>query len=263
MSRSSDRFESIRTKVERAEKHLSELVEINGQFKSVECSLTAQENPDIGISHLSFNLPEPPNDVPTIAGDCLNNLRSSLDYLVWQMVYSNEIAKPSKSNMFPICDSEQAFERQLKAGRLHGVPEQAISQIARLQPYAGEQNRPLSLLSELCNMDKHRDLHYSVSVASDIALSAFRNGENVLNLIVRNDEILNGEIFGGVGFDPVILAGIDIEIRGRASAYIAFRDRQSDFSEALPVVETLGEITEFVKYEVIDALWGFIRKKSA
>ena len=261
--RSPDRFDSIRAKVERAEKHLSDLAEIDRQFRSVECSLTPQQNPHSGIAHLAFNLPEPPDEVPTIVGDCLNNLRSSLDYLIWQIVDSNQIAKPSKSSMFPICDSKQAFERQLKAGRLDGVPEQAISQIARLQPYADEQNRPLSLLSELCNMDKHRDLHYSVSVASDITLSAFRNGQNVLNLVVGNDEILNGEIFGGLGFDPAVLAGINVEIRGRASAYIAFRDRQSEFSDALPVVGALSKITEFVKYESIDALRDFIRSKSA
>jgi hypothetical protein len=263
MSHSKDRFESIRAKIERAEQHLSELTEIDRPYKSVKCSLSVKENPETGISHLSFDLPAPPATVPTIVGDCLNNLRSALDHLIWQIVDSNGIAQPASSNMFPICSTEEAFANQVKGNRLRGVPQNAVDQIRRLQPYVGEHNRLLWLLSELCNLDKHRDLNYSISIASDVELSAFRNGVNVLNIVVGNDEIQNGEIFGGVGFDPNLFAGIDVEIRGQANAYIAFRDQRSEFSDALPVTETLGEMTEFVKYEAIDSLWHYVLQESA
>lgn len=263
MSRIQDRLESIRAKVERAEQHLSELSELDHAYRTIECSLSIQESPETGITHLSLDLPDPPAVLPTIVGDCLNNLRSSLDHLIWQIVDSNSIAQASASNMFPICITEEAFKKQIKGNRLRGVPPEAIDQIRRLQPYAGENNHLLSLLSELCNVDKHRDLIYSIAIASDIALSFFRNGENVFNLVVGNDEIRNGEIFGGIGFDPSLLAGNEVEILGHANAYIAFRDRRSESSNSLSITDTLDEMKEIVKYEAIESLWDYVLQGSA
>jgi hypothetical protein len=258
-----DRLGSIRAKLERAEQHLSELREIDRPYRTIECSLSIQENPESGIGHFSFDLPDPPAVVPTIVGDCLNNLRSSLDHLIWQIVDSNSIAQASKSNMFPICTTEDAFTKQIKGNRLRGVPAEAVDQIRKLQPFVIENNHLLLLLSELCNVDKHRDLIYSVAIASDIALSFFRNGVNVFNLVVGNDEIRNGEIFGGIGFDLSLLAGKDVKILGHATAYISFRDRRSASSDALSITNTLDEMKEFVKHEVIESLWGYVLQGSA
>lgn len=254
MSESSDRFGSIKAKILRAEQHLSDLEKLDSQYNQVECALTIQESSDTGISHFNVELPSPPNDAPMIVGDCLNNLRSSLDYVIWQIVDASKIAKPSNANMFPICDTEVEFKNQIKRNRLRGVPEDAVNQIALLQPYAGHTNQPLSLLNKLCNKDKHRDLHYSTTIASDMALSFYRNGSNVLNLVVGNEEIERGEIFGGIGFDSTLLKNMDVEIRGTAMASLAFRDLQTDFEDKLLVVPVLKEIVEFVKYEAIDPL---------
>lgn len=257
MSYTSNSFKSIKAKINRADKHLSELKTIDSQYKSVECSLSI-ENDSKDLSYLSFNLPSPPNEVSTIVGDCLNNLRSSLDYLIWQIVESNQIAKPSRRNQFPICDSKQYFEGELKGKRLQGVPQPAIDQIARLQPYADIQNEVLGLLNELCNKDKHRNLNYSISVASDVVLQFSRNGLNVFSSIIGNDEIKNGEVFGNIGFNPSMFNGIDVEIKGRAKAYLAFQDQESGFSEAIPVVDTLQKISDFVKYEAVDPLVKYL-----
>lgn len=263
MSRIKDRLGSTRAKIERAEQHLSELRELDRGYRPIECSLSIQENPESGIGHFSFDMPDPLAVVSTIVGDCLNNLRSSLDHLIWQIVDSNNIAQASASNMFPICTAEDAFVKQIKNHRLRGVPDEAVDQIRRLQPYASENNHLLLLLSELCNVDKHRDLIYSVAIASDIALSFFRNGVNVSNLVVGNDEIRNGEIFGGIGFDLSFLAGKEVKILGHANAYISFRDRRSDSSDALSITDTLEGIKEFVKYEVIESLWDYVLQESA
>lgn len=263
MPSDTDRFESIRAKVERAESHMAELAEMDRAYRSVQCSLAITEDAESGISHFTFIMPSPPSTVPTIVGDCLNNLRSSLDHLIWQIVASNDIAQPSKENMFPICMSEGAFSGQIRGNRLRGVPQDAIDQIERLQPYVGQHNSLLALLSKLCNMDKHQDLHYCVSIASDVSFVASRNGVQILHMVIGNDEIRNGEVFGGIGFDPKLLDGLDVDIRGHANAYIGFRDLQSDFDETLRVTETLGEMAQFVKYEAIDSLWDYVSHGSA
>jgi hypothetical protein len=153
--------------------------------------------------------------------------------------------------------------QEIKGNRLRGVPAEAVDQIRKLQPFVIENNHLLLLLSELCNVDKHRDLIYSVAIASDIALSFFRNGVNVFSLVVRNDEIRNGEIFGGIGFDLSLLAGKEVKILGYANAYISFRDRRSESSDALSISNTLDEMKEFVKYEVVESLWGYVLQGSA
>lgn len=251
-------MKSIQAKISRAEKHLSELFKINSEFRSVECTLSVEEDAENELAYLSFNLPPVPEEVPTIVGDCLNNLRSSLDYLVWQIVDTNQIAKPSKSNSFPICKTKKAYKDQLKAKRLRGVPQKAIDQIELLQPYKNDRNYLLNILNELCNKDKHRNLNYSISVASDVTLLFFKNGRNVFTSVIGNDEIKNGEIFGNIGFKPSLLSGKEIEIRGRAQSFLAFKDKQSEFDEALPVIDTLEDITDIIKYRVMDSLAEFV-----
>lgn len=259
MPYSSDNFESIKAKINRAEEHLSELNKINNKFRSVECSLSIETDSEKDLSYLSFNLPTPPKEVPTIAGDCINNLRSSLDYLIWQIVETNQIAEPSRSNMFPICETKEQFDGKIKGNRLRGVPQPAIDQIAKLQPFAVEYNHLLNLLNELCNKDKHRDLNYSISVASDVAMSFFKNDQKIYTMVVGNDEIKNGEVFGNIGFNPSLISGKDVNIVGKAQAYLAFRDLESEFGEALSVVGSLNEIAEYIKYEVIDSLISYLK----
>ncbi|OAH99500.1 hypothetical protein A1353_20580 [Methylomonas methanica] len=263
MSRIKDRLESIRAKIERAEQLLSEIRELDRAYRPIECSLSIQENPASGIGHFSFDIPGPPTLVSILVGDCVNNLRSSLDHLIWQIVDSNNIAQASHSNMFPICSAEDAFAKQIKTNRLRGVPEEALDQIRRFQPYASENNHLLSLLSTLSNEDKHRDLIYSIAIASDIELSFYRNGVNLCNLVVGNDEFRNGEIFGGIGFDLSLLAGKEARILGRANACISFRDSRSESIDALSIADTLDGMKEFVKYEVIESLWDYVLQESS
>lgn len=254
----SSRFEGIRAKIFRAEELLSEVRDANNEFRSVKCSLDITKNDLSKHSHFQINLPPVPFDIPLIVGDCLNNLRSSLDHLIWQLVDSNTLATPTRTNMFPICDDEKQFTKQCSSGRLNGVPPSAIEEIRKLQPYEHFENRLLNILNELCNKDKHRELNYAVSVASDIELTFCRNGVCVLNLVVGNDELRNGEIFGDIAFPTDLIRGTNIEIFGTANAAIAFKDFAPNNGEALFVVSALEEITEFIKYEVIDRLSDYV-----
>src|SRR3954471_6261441 len=70
---------------------------------------------------LKFNTRIPvPNEIPLTIGDVFQNLRSSLDYLVWELVEASG-NKPTHQNMFPICDTVDEFERQVARHRLDGV----------------------------------------------------------------------------------------------------------------------------------------------
>jgi hypothetical protein len=90
-------------------------------------------------------------------GDCIQNLRSCLDYLVWELVLAAH-HHPDKKHMFPICEKARAFQDAIKAGRLRDVMPDAVAVIEDLQPYQAAQPNmlPLAVLDELVNINKHR-----------------------------------------------------------------------------------------------------------
>jgi len=98
---------------------------------------------------------QPPVPPPIIAsvmvGDCLNSLRSALDYVVWQLAKT-----PSKKNQFPIFDTPKLFEKESKR-YLFSVPTKLWAKFESLQPYPGRDNtRALGILAKLNDADKHR-----------------------------------------------------------------------------------------------------------
>lgn len=100
-----------------------------------------------------------PVEISLLIGDCLYNLRSALDYLVWQLVLA-EGNTPTRANAFPIGETEKWLK---SAGRtyLRGVGATAQTRIARLKPYKGGDDL-LYALHSLMNIDKHRHLHVTI-----------------------------------------------------------------------------------------------------
>jgi hypothetical protein len=92
-----------------------------------------------------------------IFGDGLQCLRSSLDYLVWELVEAAGNA-PHRKLMFPVALTLAQYEGDLKRHRLDGVPSEAIEIIGRFQPYLqpNPKETVLGILDELTNVNKHR-----------------------------------------------------------------------------------------------------------
>ena len=161
---------SVKQKVLWARENLK-LLETEGQryFASEPGKTVPEQEQNTGRLILKFDARTPiPTNIPFMVGDTLQNLRSSLDYLVWELVLAaNNI--PTHKNMFPICDRLEAFEGQLKRGRLNGVSAEATAEIERLQPYSSGQlvkNNLLSTLDLFCNINKHRRVLLTTLVAS-------------------------------------------------------------------------------------------------
>jgi hypothetical protein len=93
-----------------------------------------------------------------VIGDVLQNLRTSLDYLVWELVSANKEI-PGKMSAFPICGTQKDFMNQLGRDCLLGVHPDAIAEIAKLQPYfngADVSESWVWTLNEFTNINKHR-----------------------------------------------------------------------------------------------------------
>jgi hypothetical protein len=120
-----------------------------------------------------------------VFGDVLQSANSCLDYLVCELFRRHrpgEEAKPS--HQFPIVTSHGAFNKEIGADRLYGIPFQAIAVIEALQPYGGRTDpvhSNLQTLRSLTNTHKHRRLHVSVLTAnpapSDPSVIVERDGE--------------------------------------------------------------------------------------
>jgi len=154
-------LDSVRQKIAHAKKH-SNLVK-----SEVQRYLDANQSEFVPNASSTPNQPtftvKPKSPIPEIIGliigDCLQNLRTSLDYLVWELVLAAGNT-PNKENMFPVAFKLKSFQDAVSAGRLQGVNPAAIALIESIQPYHDGQPEATSLavLNELTNINKHRRL---------------------------------------------------------------------------------------------------------
>jgi len=159
-------FASCWLKLGRAEEHLNTIKsELLVWMDSKPYSISRKCDPQ-GSRYsqiLEIAKPAPYDRWSLIAGDCIHNLRSSLDSLVYAVAIRESGSSPPPGYdklQFPITSSAENFAKQTY--RLSSISNGARARIERAQPY----NRPhqqlpplLSLLSELDNLDKHRLLN--------------------------------------------------------------------------------------------------------
>ena len=103
--------------------------------------------------------PESLVDYAVRVGEIAYNLRSSLDYLVWQLVIDNG-EKPTHRNEFPISDDKDKYHK-MAHDKLKGMKQRHIRMIERYQPYqeVGGIGSHLWMLHTICRIDKHRYLN--------------------------------------------------------------------------------------------------------
>jgi hypothetical protein len=164
-----ERLITIRVKIKRAKKHLSELERVAGRYRDRYAHVVpagAKPKSSQGKPNL-IRLPIIHFDMLAMAGDVLHNLRSALDHVVYHLAL---VADPNASDdvlrkvAFPIGKSLEDY-KTLRTRRLEGVIKpRAVKFIDSLKPYKGG-NDALWRLNEASNIDKHRKL---INVGVDI-----------------------------------------------------------------------------------------------
>jgi len=103
--------------------------------------------------------------VPILVGEVCHNLRSALDYLVFELA-RYDAGAPQKNTQFPVAKTPKIF-RSERAKHLKGVDDRHVGMIERLQPYNGcDWTRALR---EISNRDKHREFVAMRGVAAGLA----------------------------------------------------------------------------------------------
>lgn len=159
----------VRAKLRRADTHIDQLDDALTMLAehataSIRCREGAGANPNypLQLAYQASDIPEIDDQVRTVVGDALFNLRSALDHLAAQLAIRDfpDPIDPSNPNVqFPICD-------QPKKQHLFKVIQDpdVLAALEEVQPYTkmfgitGDAlwNDPLRALRELCNADKHR-----------------------------------------------------------------------------------------------------------
>lgn len=94
-----------------------------------------------------------PNSIPLIVGDIANNLRASLDHILWKL-HLDVDSTFDENVYFPICDTADRF-RGASRKHLSGLPPVQKALFKRMQP-CNRRNDFLCTLRGLNNSDKHR-----------------------------------------------------------------------------------------------------------
>src|ERR1035438_3887386 len=99
-------LDGVRAKIEWAYEHLKSLEShVRRDFNEIPSRATVKVEPDTNrILSVSVEGTVASSKASLIIGDCLQNFRSSLDYLVWELVTAaNNI--PDIKHPFPICET--------------------------------------------------------------------------------------------------------------------------------------------------------------
>jgi len=241
---------SVLWKVYRAKTHFAELqTEVHRYFETNPGKVVREVggNPDEYVGNFQPDGPVP-GRVSIIMGDCIQNLRSSLDYLVWELVLAAKNT-PERLNMFPICSTQEFFEQQLARHRLDGVAADAIEEIKSLQPYHHGNDfdkAVLWVIDDLCNINKHRR----------VLLTDLFGGPSDIEL-----QSIGGELFGRVtrikknakiGPYPIVDGpkgrGVQVDVDPKIAAIIAINEGTAQNVE---ITLFLAEMLKYVELTVL------------
>ncbi|HEX6482945.1 MAG TPA: hypothetical protein VF043_29220 [Ktedonobacteraceae bacterium] len=114
---------------------------------------------------------EVPDEIALITGDIIQNLRSSLDHLAYQLfTLGPGNGTNGRRIYFPIADTAAEYKQEKKK-KTEGMTQQAKGVIDTIKPYRGG-NDTLWKIHKLNNIDKHRLLVTVVSSLGSVDLGA-------------------------------------------------------------------------------------------
>lgn len=227
-------------KVHRAQAHFDVLdAEVRSFLRTKPYFVSMKREPEInGVVVCAEALQKPPATWSVVIGDCVHNLRTALDYLVWQLVKANDGTLTYREE-FPVFTNSRDYA-QNTSSKIGGVSDLAAERIESLQPYSGRNDwrQDLVTLHDLDRFDKHRALQVTGFVLSGFRMAtATSNGNATPEYLVPSGPFEDGQPIGRVAFTPI---GPDakLEVRPEASFDIAF-DEPDSAATGLLVVPAL------------------------
>ncbi|MBI4479466.1 MAG: hypothetical protein HY651_05545 [Acidobacteria bacterium] len=197
-----------------------------------------------------------------IIGDCLHNMRSALDHLLWQFI-NFPLPKEIRANKlsFPIFLKEVRYREEMESNRLpRCISKEAMTLIDGLQPYHGGDQanmHALWFLHELSNRDKHKMIHTTAGAAicDEVALAGTMNPalfSGIVNPAILKD---GAELFRL----PLAKNATDrMNVNARFRYFVALKETDSWTDDA--VTAYLDRCLNFLRSEIVPAFEPLIGK---
>jgi hypothetical protein len=157
-----DPLAGIRSKIERAKKHVADLdAAIRAFLDSKPYKVGAERDPDTRkMVYYVVHVEDVHTDITQIAGDALASMVSILDHLAYRLFLTAKTGGDGRHVYFPITKNatnaaEYVAERKRK---VKDIPPAIVADLDALEPYKGGKGHQLWVLNELNNLAKHRDL---------------------------------------------------------------------------------------------------------
>lgn len=220
----------VRAKLRRADELRAEFDELfEGFLARHPYSILFEYDPESGWHVFRWLVTaEPPlEDLSLILSDILGNLRSTLDYLVWQLVLVGGW-KPGRQTGFPVVKRAKDWPVQ-GAAALKGVSEEWASLIEAMQPFQRHDrpdHHPLAILEHVNNLTKHRFLPATVLTAESfgylINVAGIPDGEQFESQDHLDQPVENG---GEVArFRTGSRLQVDVHVNENPRFRLSFRD---------------------------------------
>jgi hypothetical protein len=190
---------SCHLKIGRAKEHLETLGRELSAWAKTESMRVIKESEDGGRTHRVFVEviePAPLARWSLVAGDCVHNLRSALDSLLYGIAIIQTGQNPppdEKKIQFPIVTDAASFQGEVKR-RLQSLSPAVTQALETFQPY----NRPhsdlpplLGILSVLSNQEKHRMLNVGAATthSASVELPTMSEGSKVPSITATRTAI--------------------------------------------------------------------------
>ncbi len=177
----------------------------------------------------------PPPELGLLIGDCLHNMRSALDNLVYDLAIAHRGFPLSKSiakgSQFPIFKDRDQF-MGIGMNQIRGVHPDARVIIESLQPYhRGEkfEYHRLWMLRELSNADKHRLLH--PTLLQPAAMGFFPDEVDLSDITWKLGPVENGAEIARYPYSGEVDAEMDVA--AHFTFHVGFRQ-----GSPLPILPT-------------------------
>jgi len=186
----------VLAKLDRAEEHRLEFDELVEEYVGGEpYTIYSQYDPETGWHTLRWQaLREPPlQRLALVFGDMISNLRTTLDYLVWQLVLAAG-NRPGRRTSFPVVRRAKDWEVQSRTA-LSGIERRWAEEVESRQPFQRPDRpsiHPLAILDHVNNLNKHRFL--PVALLSVEQLGLLINVESARGEVIESQDFLDRPI---------------------------------------------------------------------
>jgi hypothetical protein len=144
------------TKLGRAKRHYAELeATLEIFFATTPYKISTRRNDEGKLVYYLSEVTEVPAELSLITGDVVQNLRSALDHLAYDLWVKEANSQGRGDKIYFPIDKDQASYNKNKAGKVQGISRRSLAIIDSLSPYPGG-NDVLWRIHTLNNHDKHR-----------------------------------------------------------------------------------------------------------